>query len=253
MIALMAGGIVFVCTFIGAQIGMKLRPILSETYLKDESRDTVKVAVGLISSLTAMVLGFVLASAKTSFDMIDREIKQSAAEVLSLDRCLARYGPEAAEVRVELKRHLADVIALTSPGIGLGQTMPDPFETRQEDEMIAAKIRGLVPKTEDQRMLHSRAIDISESLLTTRWMMVSYKYPPIHVLFLGVLLFWLTIIFTSFGLFTNRNTLVLITFFLCAVSVAAAVFLILELASPFEGIVRVSSSPLNYALSHLNR
>ena len=119
--------------------------------------------------------------------------------------------------------------------------------------MIAAKIRSLVPKTENQRLLHSRAVETSESLLTTRWMMVAYMDPPVHGLFLGILLFWLTIIFTSFGLFTHRNTLVVITFFLCAVSVAAAVFLILELASPFEGFIRVSSSPLNYALSHLNR
>ena len=123
MIPLFAGVIVFVCTFVAAQVGMKLRLVLSESYLKKESSDTVKVAVGLISSLTAMVLGFVLASAKNSFDVIDRETKQSAAEVLSLDRCLAQYGPESAEVRVELKRYLAEVISLISPGIGLRQTM----------------------------------------------------------------------------------------------------------------------------------
>jgi hypothetical protein len=253
MIPLIAGGIVFVCTFIGAQVGMKLRAVLSESYFEEDSRDTVKVAVGLISTLTAMVLGFVLASAKNSFEVIDRDIKQSAAEVLSLDRCLAQYGPESAEVRVELKRYLAEVIASISPGIGSRQTIFDPFERRQEGEMIAAKIRSLVPKTDNQRLLHSRAVETSESLLTVRWMMVAYADPPVHGLFLGILLFWLTIIFTSFGLLTHRNTLVVMTLFLCAVSVAASVFLILELASPFEGLIRVSSSPFNYALSHLNR
>ena len=71
--------------------------------------------------------------------------------------------------------------------------------------------------------------------------------------FLVVLVFWLTILFISFGLFAPPNATVIATLFVCALSVSGAIFLILELDQPFEGLIRISSAPLRNALAHLGQ
>jgi membrane-bound ClpP family serine protease len=68
-----------------------------------------------------------------------------------------------------------------------------------------------------------------------------------------VLLFWLTIIFTSFGLFAPRNATVVVSLLVSALSVSGAVFLILEMYSPYAGLIHVSSAPLRAALTHLSK
>ena len=71
--------------------------------------------------------------------------------------------------------------------------------------------------------------------------------------FLVVLVFWLTILFASFGLSAPLNTTVLTTLLVCVLSVAGAIFLILELDQPFAGLVQVPSAPLRNALAHLGQ
>src|SRR5689334_23977436 len=71
--------------------------------------------------------------------------------------------------------------------------------------------------------------------------------------FLVVLVFWPCIIFASFGLFAPRNGTVIAAFFVCALSVSGAIFLILELDRSFEGLLQVSSTPLRSALSQLGQ
>ena len=104
MDATIVGIIVFTCTFAGALLGMWLRTALPEHWLDAESRDTVKVGVGLIATMTALVLGLVTASAKSSFDAVDTAVKQTATQLLALDRVLARYGSETGEIRKGLQR-----------------------------------------------------------------------------------------------------------------------------------------------------
>ena len=103
MDATIVGIIVFTCTFAGALLGMWLGTALPEHWLAASS-DTVKVGVGLIATMTALVLGLVTASAKNSFDAVDTTVKQTATQLLALDRVLARYGSETGEIRKGLQR-----------------------------------------------------------------------------------------------------------------------------------------------------
>lgn len=109
------GIVVFICTLGGTLIGMWLRTTLPEHHLRDESRDTVKVGIGLVATLTALVLGLVTASAKSSFDGLNTAIKDGAADILATDRLLARYGSETKDIRATLKRVVADRIEMTWP------------------------------------------------------------------------------------------------------------------------------------------
>src|SRR5512135_2242105 len=146
------GMIVFTCTFGGALLGMWLRTVLREHHLDGESRDTVKVAIGLIATMTALVLGLVTASAKSSFDAVDTAVKQSAVQLLALDRVLARYGPETGEIRKGLKQAIGARIDMVWPQ---GPSKPanlDPTGSGAAStaEGLADAIRDLKPRDESQ-------------------------------------------------------------------------------------------------------
>ncbi len=102
----LVGMVVFVSTFVGALVGMQLRNVVPEHHLGSDSRKTVKGGIGLIATMTALVLGLVTASAKSSFDAVDTELKQTATEILTLDRLLARYGSETSDIRDGLQHAL---------------------------------------------------------------------------------------------------------------------------------------------------
>jgi hypothetical protein len=245
---------VFGSSFAGFLLGMWIQGFLPRHHLSAESRDTVKVGIGLIATMTALILGLITASAKSSFDEVDRGVKKAAVDVLSLDRTLARYGPKTAGIRDGLKKAFAQrAEELWRPGHSkVGGVDPSSGDVSRVEGILDA-IRGLDPHDDAQRALQSRALDLGEGLLTERWLVAGLEGASLPTPFLAVLLFWLTIIFASFGLFAPRNALVLVALLVCALSVGSAIFLVLELDSPFGGIIRVSDGPWRFVLSHLSR
>ena len=164
------GIIVFTCTFGGALCGMWLRKTVPEHHLDAESRDTVKVGIGLIATMTALVLGLITASAKSSFDEMETAVKTTAVEVLALDRVLARYGPETGEIRKGLQRGVGDRIDMIWPQGSLKPANLDPMRsgTVSQTEGLADAVRALKPRDDSQRTLQSRALDLTEALLQAR-------------------------------------------------------------------------------------
>lgn len=255
MHALWISSIVFAFALAGAALGHWLRDTLPAHHLDDESKDTVKVGVGLVATMTALVLGLVTASAKSSFDAINMSVKNSAMNVLAIDRLLARYGPETEPIRVALKQAIGERIEMVWSGGGPEDAPAfDPLRTgaAAAAEGLAGALRGLKPADDAQRALQTRALDLAETLLQDRWEVFTIGGSSIPTPFLVVLLFWLTLTFTSFGLYAPRNALVFAVLFVCALSVASAVFLILELDSPFHGVLTVSQEPFRFAFEHLN-
>ena len=247
------GMLVFACTFGGALAGIWLRAVLPEHHLSDESKDTVKVGIGLIATMTALVLGLVTASAKSSFDALDTAVKHTAADVLTLDRTLARYGSESREVREALYHAVERRLEMSWPQKSARASELEIPDMTRGAEGLVDRIRGLSPQNDNQRWLQSRALDLGEALLEARWVIFSGVGTSVPVPFLAVLLFWLTISFASFGLFAPRNATVIAVLFVCALSVAGAVFLILEMDGPLEGLIKISPDPLRYAYSRLNQ
>jgi hypothetical protein len=245
------GGVAFACTLGGALGGLALRGILPARYFDEDARDTVKLGVGLIATMTALILGLVTASAKSAFDAADAAVKHVAADALSLDRALARYGPETAAHRATLRRGVTERVEAIWRRPGAQPLRLGGAGTAQPVEHLAAQVSALVPRTDEQRWLQARALDLIESTLERRWLVIAGLGTSIPGPFLVMLMFWLTVTFGSFGLFAPRNPMVMVVLGLCALSVAGAVFLILELDGPFDGLVVVSPDPLRYALSHL--
>ena len=248
------GMIAFICTFGGVLLGMALRRVLREHHLAAESKETVKLAIGLIATMTALVLGLVTASAKSSFDSIDTAVKQSATQLLALDRALARYGPETAEIRMALKQAIGARIEMIWPQRSSRPASLDLMSSGvAAGEKIAEAIRNLKPHDDSQQALKSRALDLTETMMQTRWLILAGTENSVPLPFLVVLLFWLTVIFVSFGVFSQPNAIVITALFVCALSIGAALFLVLELDKPFDGLLKISPDPMRYAYKYLNQ
>ena len=248
-----AGIIAFACTFGGAVLGMWLPRVLPPHHLDTRSKDTIRVGIGLISTITALVLGLVTASAKSSFDAADAAVEQSATNILALDRTLARYGSETNEIRRALQQALRARIDTIWPQDSSKPVDLDPMRagTGRATEGIAGAIHGLRPRDDSQRELRLRALELAETMLRARWLSVAAAERSVSGPFFLVI--WLTITFASFGLFAPRNATVLAVLFVCALSIGSAVFLLLELDTPFDGVLKVSAEPLRYALAHLDQ
>ena len=250
--------VTFVCTFAAALVGMFVRNALPPAHVSKESQDVIRLGMGLVATMTALLLGLVTAAAKGSFDSQDLAIKNTAAGILTLDRLLARYGPETQPTRDLIRRTLADRIETMWPSRGstdTRSTLEDSAsvaKTGQGAEEIENEILQLSPQTEPQRWFRSEALKLTSEVLRTRWRLLSAG-GAVPKQFLIVVIFWLSMTFASFGLSAPRNATVVTVFVIAALSVAAAVFLIFELDGPFDGIIRISSGPMRFALAHLGQ
>ncbi len=250
---ILIGVVVFLCTFGGSLLGLWLRSRLPAHHLNDATKDTVKLGVGLVATMTALVLGLVTASAKNAFDAVDTAVKNTAVDVLTLDRVLARYGPETKEIRAEMKNSLGHTIEQTWPQERGQLPKLDPTESPSSMEALLGRIQRLTPRDDEQRRLQSRAGDISETLMATRWLAVADDTTSIPPVFLAILVLWLATIFASFGLFAPRNATVVTVLLLCSMTVGSAVFLVLEMDRPLDGVIKVSPEPLRNAYNRLNQ
>jgi hypothetical protein len=249
--SMMVCAIAFVTVFGAALLGMVLRTVLPEHHLNAEARDVVKLGMGLVATMAALVLSLVLASAKNLHDTRNDEITQTAADVLALDRTLAHYGPETKEARDLLRQAIAYRIAVAWPESASGAVRLDTPEAAPKVEGIEERIRALSPTNETQHSLQTRALQLVGDVQRTRWLLFGTADSAIPTPFLVILVSWLTILFASFGLLAPRNGTVLTVLFVCAASVAGAIFLIIELERPLNGLLKVSGAPLRYTLAHL--
>jgi hypothetical protein len=243
--------VVFACVFGGALLGMSLRAALPAHHLSTDSKDLVKLGMGLIGTMAALVLGLLVASARSSYDRQSTETSRMSANISLLDRILAAYGPEAKEAREQLRQSVVRILDLTWPENG--SRAPELKPSAAGSEGIYEKIQELSPRNEGQRSLQSEALNMTIDLAQTRWLLFSQRGSAVATPFLVVLVSWLTIIFVGFGLCAPPNATTIGTLLVSALSVSSAIFLILALDRPFDGLLRISGAPLREALADLGR
>jgi hypothetical protein len=241
-------GIAFAFIFAGALLGMLLRAILPEPHLSTEARDVVRLGAGLIATISALVLSLLIASAQSSFETQSTQIKQMTAKIILLDNLLARSGPEAEAARILLRRTVPALVDRLWRENSSDAAKVAPFEASAAADALFENIQELSSRNEAQRALQAQAMQITIDLAQTRVLMFAQTDKAIPMPFLAVLIFWLTIIFASFGLVARPNASVIAALFIFALSASAAIFLILELSHPFTGLMRISSAPLSNAL-----
>jgi hypothetical protein len=245
--------IAFVCVSAATLLGFLLHGLLPRDHLSEASKDTVKLGMGMVATLAALVLGLLIGFATDSFNNMRSEVQHTAAKLVVLDRVLAHYGEEAKEIRDLLRLSTASRIDAIWSENDFRPSQLDRGTALTQSEAVQDKLRQLSPRNDAQRWLQSEALSLSSDLAQTRWLLIAQADSSVPALLLAVLIFWIAAIFLSFALFAPRNATVLATLFVCALSVSASIFIMLELNSPFDGAIKISSAPMRDALARLGQ
>ena len=223
----------------------------SDLHLNDHAKDVIRLGTGLVATISALVLGLLISSANTSFEAQRNEVRQMAANFILLDQLLDRYGPETRPIRQMIRAGIEPLVVqlwgeLSAPG-------PQPMADEPSGNAVHAyiAIHELAPKTDTQRSLKAQAIQTATDIQRSRLMLFERAHAGIPTPFLVVLIFWLTMIFVSFSLFTPLNPTSMVALVFIALSAAAAIFLILEMGQPFDGMMQISNRALRTALKPL--
>ena len=224
--------VVFACVFGGGLLGIFLHSLLPNEHLDPDSKEAVRLGMALVGTTVALVLGLLIASGKGFYDTQSSEVTQLAADVVLLDKILVHYGPETKEIRELLRSSVAHMVEVTWARDGSGNTH---FGT-STSEALFDKIQELSPQNDSQRFLQSQALSATIRVGQTRSLMFAQKTSSVPMLLLAVLVFWLILLFMSFGLFVRPNVVVVVSLFASALAVCAAIFLILEMYQPYSGL-----------------
>jgi hypothetical protein len=248
MSSITIGLIVLACVFGGALLGIFLHAVLPQHHLSSETKDIVKLGMGLVGTMAALVLGLLVASAKGNYDAQSAELTQMSANAALLDRALALYGPETKETRALLRGAVVRFVDQMWSKDAASRLAPP-----SGGEILYEKVQGLSPKNDIQRSLQSQALSVVVDIGKTRLLMYEQATTAVSTPLLVVLVLWLTVIFISFGLYAPFNATAVGSLFLAALSVSGAIFLILEMYSPYTGVVQISDAPLRALIANLGQ
>lgn len=245
------GLIAFVAIFGGALVGIFAARALPEHHLSNESRNAISVSAAIVGTLSALVIGLMISTANSSFSTRSSEVSRIAVDIVRINRVMLRYGPEAEDARVQLRNYAKAKMQELFPAVG------EPSQSTEATvgmmEATQESILLLVPTDPRQRWLRSQALTLSNDVLQARWLLAEQRASNIPMPFLILLIFWLSLVFASFGLFAPRNATTIAVFCLCSVAVSGGITMILELDSPFSGLVHVSGEPMRQALAEIIR
>ncbi len=241
----------FILALAGIALGSVIQRRLPEQHLGSDSKDVVKLSMGVLATLAALVLGLLIASAKTTYDARESEINQITAYVILLDNLLDQYGDETRDARQALRNAIPPVAERIWREGTSEALQSEPFKALPEGETFYQKVQTLQPANDLQRSLQARIIQVTNDLMQARFFLFSHLNNSIPVPFVMVLLLWIVVLFAGFSIMARANPTTLIALTICALSVSAAIFLILELDQPFGGMMMIPSDRLRNALPAL--
>lgn len=235
----------------GAVAGLLLSRVLPERYLSDQTKDVVRLGVGLIATIAALALGLLIAAANGSFQTQRGYIQRIAADVILIDQLLAQYGAEANSAREEIRRAIGPLVDRVWREDQWLAAYQRPLEPTYYGQFSATRIMQLAPQSDIQRITKDRAINIIADLAQTRFLLFEHSGGSLPLPFLIVLVFWLSLIFASFGIFGSSNPVSIAALVMCAAAASGALFLVLDLNEPFTGLMHIPSQSLRNALAPL--
>jgi hypothetical protein len=240
--------------FLAGYCALVFFPKLPTHHRTNETRDVVRLGIGIVSLLTSLVLGLLIASAKSTFDTNDSQMRSYAADFIVLDQTLRNYGPEADPVRNVLRIYIDRTIRSIWPDEAAGPALPaeDTVAGGMLDRVMQS-VLALKAANPDQAWLRQQALGTVAQLIQIRWSLLVNQNGTISPVILEVVVTWIMVIFASFGLNAPYNGTVVGAFLICALSIGASVFLIQELDTPLNGVIAVSSEPMKNAQAHLGQ
>ncbi len=244
--------IAFLLAVVGTLIGWGLRKVLPAEQLAAESKDAIKLGLGIVMTLSALVLGLLVASAKSGYDMRRSEINQITSGLILLDYLLSKYGDDARTVRLALREEIPLVTSRIWNEEQAYSSRPIPFKPLPQGELLYQQIQDLKPMDEAQQELKRRILQLTHDLARVRLSLFSHLSSSIPLPFLVVLLSWISVLFAGFSVMAPAKITPLSFLFVSALSVSGAIFLVLELDQPFAGLMMIPNEPLLSVLPPLD-
>ena len=248
MNSIVVSSIIFACVFAAAIVGMVVR--VPEEHLGSDAKDVVRLATGLVATMASIILGMLVSSAKSSYDARKNDVAEMSYEVLAIDQVLARFGPDAnrAPRRVSPDGGVWHLPRLAKGGFAAGR----PQAVGPLSQTLVDELESLSPKDDRQAAAKAQGTAMVVALRQTQWLLfLKTEQNAVPLPLLVALVAWLAAIFLSFGLFAAPNTTTVATLAVSALAVSAAIFLILEMYTPFSGVLRISPAPILEALRQM--
>ena len=242
--------IAFALILVSAVAGAVLRSRLPEHHLTGDSKDVIKLAVALIATMSALVLALLFASTRTSYERTSGYVSRMTADVIELDKLLAEYGPQAKPIRAALRSDIGPLIDSIWQENAITRGA-NPSGSKGHGDSVLYMLRALEPTNKIEASILARALQVCTDLDQTQLALLSQPADAISNTFIIVLVIWLTFIFAVFSMSSPPNPTLFAVIFLCILSASAAIYLILELELPFDGLMQVPSSGLRNALKPL--
>jgi len=239
-----------VAAFAASVVGMLLQSVVPDAVLSD-AKGTVGSMVGLFTLLLALVLGLLVWTAFSVYTTQQAEALSLGPVIAELDVAMTEYGPEGAGGRAGL------IAALERARIrffGDARHGPQAFtfeETRDTMAGMDAYFDSLEPKTDRQKRLLQTARDRARQVAETQMLMARQLFNPLPRFLLIIVVLWAAALFLGNGLIAKTNAVAIGAHVVGAIAVGSAIFLILELSSPYTGLVRLSSQGIDRLIAIL--
>jgi len=242
--------IVFAVTLAGAFGGWQLRKLLPAQHLTEETKNLVSVSTAIVATTSALVLGLLISNANSSFIRLGGEVTALSAQILRLDKVLLRYGSDAQPARETLreyaKQKTTDMFPDNPADVHLGNPSTYELLQRLEDKLLALK-----PANRRAEWWMGQAMTLASKIVETRWLIAQQGGQGTPKAFVALLVFWLALLFASFGLFAPHNFTSAVILTLSALPVAGAVAMFLELEQGFGRMIHISPKPMRQAVKAL--
>jgi len=247
---LVVGLIVFTVILGGAYVGWTLRKLLPEQHLTEETKSLVSVSTAIVATVSALVLGLLTSNANSSFIRLGGEVTALSAEILRLDQILLRYGSDAQAARETLRQYAkqktTDMFPDNPADVRLDNPATYELLQRLEDMMLTLK-----PGNPRDQWWMGQAMTLAGKIGDTRWLIAQQVGQGTPRAFVSLLVFWLALLFASFGLFAPHNLTSAVSLMLSALAVAGAVAMFLELEQGFGNMIHISPKPMRQAVQLL--
>jgi hypothetical protein len=253
MAAILVSLAVLILSWVSLYAGSWLAKRAPQEHLESQALQSAQFGIGMMTTLAALVIGFMVTSARQTFDRAQEDIVAVSTSIVLLDRALSGYGSDAQPMQQQLRDFLAlatarvsadgemESIVFRSPRVNLS------FLTRMQQSLLSLK-----PSNASQQWFQARALAISTQLGQERVLTSEHEQSSVPTTLVVVVIVWIMLIFVGLGAFAMHNRSVMIVLLCCALAFSGSIFLILELETPYTGVVRVSGQPLIQAASEFD-
>ena len=232
-------------------LGLLGRSRLPEEHLSGDSKDVIRLATALIGTMSAVVLALLFASTRTSYEATSTNVSQLMARLIELDHALQEYGPEARDLRAMLRGDVVAIVDSIWQGDPDVRRQAEPDQAAMQEVMVLGQVRQLSPAGPVQANLQARALSIATDIEKIRLTLLAQPPDSLSRPFVSVLVIWLCFIFASFSMSSKANLTLVCVLVVCAFAASSAIYLILELGQPFDGLLQIPNAALRHALPPL--